>query len=103
MQSIKGIFAQTIIDIEEVTECFYKQKNKEGYARLDGVLESISSAVDKIFEYKLENNSIEIDETRLISTLTDAMKAIEEKDTILLADIFQYEILEQFQKISNQI
>jgi len=103
MNNVKEILITTITKIEKVTDLFYKQKNTEGYAELNSTLLNITTAIDQLFEYKLENNSITIDENKLISNLTEAMHAMEEKDTILLADILQYEIMEQFKNIAKTL
>ena len=99
MNNLKDVLILAITKIEEVTDLLYKQKNNEGYALLNSALINVTAAIDQLFAYKIENNSLNIDENKLISNLTEAMHAMEEKDTVLLADILQYEIVEQFKTI----
>lgn len=101
MNNLKETLSTVIVNIEEVTDLFYKQKNNEGYTRLNSVLINMTNTVEQLFAYKLENNNVNIDENKLILTLTDAMHAMEKKDTVLLADILQYEIIEQFRSIEK--
>lgn len=100
---MKKLLLKTIEEIERVTDYFYKQQNQTGYSELDQVITDISLTIDTIFKYRLEKQTINLDEQKLIATLTEAMKAIEGKDSILLADIFQYDLLEQFHDIINQL
>lgn len=100
---MKKLLLKTIEEIERVTDYFYKQQNQTGYSELDQVITDISLTIDTIFKYRLEKQTINFDEQKLIATLTEAMKAIEGKDSILLADIFQYDLLEQFHDIINQL
>lgn len=100
---MKELLLKTIEEIERVTDYFYKQHNQTGYSELDQVITDISLTIDKIFKYRSEKQTINFDEQKLIDTLTEAMNAMEGKDTILLADILQYDLLEQFQDIINQL
>ncbi len=78
----------TIIkEIEDVTELFYQQKIKEAYARLQPLLTDISIYVTGI---PSEEKQVDI-----LESLKEAMSAMEQQDTTLLADILQYDLLEK--------
>lgn len=74
-------------ELEHVTELFYQQKSKEGYEKLQILLADISLYVSNVQD--------EEQQQELLETLTEALNAMEEKDTTLLADILKYELLEK--------
>lgn len=65
-----------ILCIEETVAAFYQQKEHEGYERLGTVLEGLMVMQDSLLTEKL----------------LMAMEALERKDSVLLADILNYEI-----------
>lgn len=65
-----------IREIEEVVNAFYQRKDKEGYEKLNGVLGKLMQV----------NNPL------LVEKLMLALSALEKRDTVLLADILNYEI-----------
>ena len=99
MEEIKIEITDIIKSIDETTTDFYQQKTDEGYKSLDITLELLILGINHILEYNSENNGIKIDEQQLNNLLTEAMKAIESKDVILLSDILQYDIKELFEDI----
>lgn len=74
-------------ELEQVTELFYQQKSKEGYERLQVLLADISLYVSGVQD--------EEQQQELLETLTEALDAMEQRDTTLLADILKYELLEK--------
>lgn len=74
-------------ELEQVTEMFYQQKSKEGYEKLQVLLADISLYVSGVQD--------EEQQQELLETLTEALDAMEQKDTTLLADILKYELLEK--------
>ncbi len=95
---------QLLEEITTVTDYLYQQKLSEGYRRLDGLLGNIMIAVDQLFAYRSEAlNTFSFDEARLVQTLTAAMKAMEEQDSVLLADILSLETTQQFEEIISRI
>jgi hypothetical protein len=91
---LKKDIVEVIEKIEQTTGFFYQQKYQEGYQLLDNTLNSLSVLMDQISVYSSENNEIKIEEQRLNSILSEAMKALEQSDTILLSDILKYELEE---------
>jgi hypothetical protein len=87
----------TICEIGEVADLFYMQKNNDAYNKLSGTLIQISDIL-----YKLSTDvdmGMKIDVNKLNQILYEAMNAIENKDSVLLADILQYELVEQFNNL----
>lgn len=99
MEDLKNMLNESIQSIERTTDIFYQQKNKQGYKELENTLALLTQTMNEIFTYKLEGHEVGIDENQLIQVLTEAMKAIEVKDTVLLSDILQYELKELFNKV----
>lgn len=95
----KEIVEKSVKEIEEVVGLFYQQKLQEALTKFEGVIGSIMTAIDTLFTYKAENEGFEIDEVKITNTLKDAMKALEDGDMVLLADILQYDYLEYMQKL----
>lgn len=92
MGDLKNILKESIQSVRQTTELFYQQRTDEGYKQLDSTIVVLSKVIDGIFKYKAEGHDILIDENQLVLVLTEAMKAMEAKDTILLSDILQYEL-----------
>lgn len=103
MADLKNELQDIIENIGELTDSFYQQDNENGYLKLYTMLGDMTTVVDNLFLYNNNNKDLIFDDTKLIGGLTDAMNALEKKDTVLLADILQYDILEQFNQIVNQL
>lgn len=103
MTNLKKKLRNIIELISELTNIFYQQDNEKGYQKLDIFLEEMTIVVDNLFQYKENHKEFILDDAKLISNFTEAMNALEQKDTVLLADILQYEILEQLNQIANQL
>ena len=69
-------------EIREIADLFYQQKSKEGYGRLQELIADLSQYVAQIEE--------EAKRQELLEALTEALTAMQEQDTTLLADILQY-------------
>lgn len=93
MSELKQTLVRIISETEEITDLFYKQKNKESYAKLDSYLLHLMKTIEMLFTYQSEHNENNIDLNIINKYLTEALKAMEEKDTVLLADILKYDIL----------
>jgi len=81
--------------ISHVTKLFYQNKLHEGYQELERLITIIDDTLLELSEdefSKLERNKI-------TTVLTDAMNAMEQQDSLLLADILEYELKEIFQEL----
>ena len=92
MYNLSGLLKDAMRSIEETTVCFYQNKISEGYQRLDDTLVRLSNLMNEIALYREQGNEIEINEREIVTRLTEAMNALEQKDTLLLSDILEYEI-----------
>jgi hypothetical protein len=85
--------------LERTSALFYRQKKQEGFQSLDEALQKLMQLISSISSYSSRINKELIDEKKLNSILEQAMNTITEKDTILLSDLFTFELiplLEQF-------
>ena len=57
------------------------------------------TAIDVLFTYRAEHEGFNLDEERLTRILKDAMGALQNRDTVLLADILQYDYLEYMNEL----
>jgi hypothetical protein len=99
----RELIEKAILEIEQVTKLFYEQKQTEGYQQLEMTLVSIAVAIDVIYKLKNEavlHSDIKIEE--IVPALSEAMKALEQRDSILLADILQYDIKNQLEIFYKQ-
>ncbi|BCN32551.1 hypothetical protein [Anaeromicropila herbilytica] len=103
MATVRKTIEDSLKLIDEITEHLYKQEVTLGYQKLNTAITTITEAINLIFEYKKINPDFELDEKKIVDTFTEALNAMEAKDIILLADILQYEITEQFNEILEQI
>ncbi len=99
----KDIVSKSVKEIEEVVELFYQQKLQEALIKFEGVIGSIMTSIDTLFIYKSEHEEFELDEVKITNILKDAMKALEDGDMVLLADILQYDYLEYMQEILDNM
>ncbi len=103
MSQESKVIENTIAVIRETTELFYQQKTKEAYAKMQDTLTCIVQVVDTLHEYKCANEDFGLEETRIAASLTDAMNAMEAGDTVLLADILEYDFIEYLQELLSQM
>lgn len=103
MRDLKDKLEESIQSIGITTELFYQQKIEQGYKQLEYTIAILIDTTNSIFKYKAENHDILIDEKQLVQVLADAMEAMEVKDTVLLSDILQYELIELLDKIHSML
>lgn len=97
----KQIITNTVQAVRETTELFYQEKVQEGYAKMQDTIASIMQVVDVLHEYKSTHEEFPLDETRIAGSLTDAVNAMEAGDTVLLADILEYDFIEYLEELSS--
>jgi len=100
--ALEVVINQVKDEIEKVTEALYQQKERAAYNLLNMALPTIAKAVEEIFAWQTEQGREESEKQEIVQVLTQAMQAMEQKDTVLLADILQYELLERFNAILEQ-
>lgn len=100
---LKTQMEQIMQQIDHVTELFYQQKEQEGYSALNDLLSNLATSIDVLYQYKQQHEEIAFDEQEFQAALVDAMNALEEKDTVLLADVLKYDIYEKYEAVVEQL
>ncbi len=99
----KKVIVDAIQIVRETTELFYQQKIQEGYTKMQDAIAGIMQVVDVLHEYKSVHEEFSLDENRIVGSLTEAMNAMETGDTVLLADILEYDFIEYLQELSSEL
>lgn len=95
----KKCVLKTIDIIQQTTELFYQQKERDGFQQMNQTVAAITEMVDVLHQYKEGNASFAYDEAQVLKSLTEAMEAMEAGDTVLLADILEYDFVEYLQEV----
>lgn len=101
MENLNELIEISITKIEEVTDLFYQHKDHEGYLRLDEIIGHLMKLAEGLKEIVEEKPDINVQE--FLDILTEAMNALEERDTVLLSDIMQYDLTDQLNSIREQL
>lgn len=97
MAELKEQIQQIEQQIETVSELFYQQKNSEGYSQLEDIIVNVAKVVESVYAANPDDAAVMEKINKLTSVLQETMESMEDKDTILLADMLKYEILEVLQ------
>lgn len=100
MSNLKDWIISVVILFEEAATLFYQQKSQEAYAKLLQGIDELTIIIGKLDEIPV-NDSLNIDKNKLLNTLMEAMHALEDRDTVLIADILQYDLVDQLKAICD--
>ncbi len=103
MKELVDNIKSTIELIESAAGLFYQQKRQEGLQQLELVIGSITDTAQRIVSYQAEMQVVLMEEIVFNAVLTEALKSLEQKDFILLADILVFEINGLFYDCLNQL
>ena len=103
MESLKQAVTMLMGSIEKTTELFYTQKEAEGYQAFGLLLTPLTTVIDSVYQMQQAGGTPEFDLEKLTGILTDAMNAMEARDGVLLADILQYDFLDEMNAIAKQL
>lgn len=101
MENLIDLIETSISKIEEATDLFYQHKDHEGYLRLDEIIGQLMELADGLKDIVNEKPDINVQE--FLEILTEAMNALQERDTVLLSDILQYDLTDQLHSIREQL
>ncbi|SET23332.1 hypothetical protein [[Clostridium] polysaccharolyticum] len=99
MKKIAEGAKELLNEIDEMTELFYQNKVQEGFLALNVFIEKLEKLLAEISSYQIESNRKVVDEEKLLSSVKEAFKAMQEQDSVLLADLFSYDIKEQLEQV----
>lgn len=80
--------------LEKVSELLYQENFAVAYDILAKCLPFMSTCLEEMKDQQMQRE--------LLDALTEAIKAMEENDYTLLADILQYEIVERLKSIGEE-
>lgn len=103
MEHLKISIEETIQIIENTARLFYQQRNPEGIRELDKTVNHILHTVEKILDFQNETKDRIFEDQIFNTVLAEAMKAMEQKDMVLFADIMVFEINDIFRECLNKL
>lgn len=95
----KETVIKSVKEVEDIVELFYQQKLQEALSKFEVAIGGMIAAIDTLFTFRAEHENFELDEIKITNTLKEAMKALENGDLVLLADILQYDYLEYMNEL----
>lgn len=103
MNEFINLLDKTIDSINVVTDKFYQQNISEGYLLLADSITIIMECIDAMEKFNDIGYDLGVDINDILQIIKETMNILEQRDAILLSDILQYELLEQFIKVKNTI
>lgn len=86
--------------IELTADFFYKQKSSGGYQVLISVIDDLLVLASELKAFS-DHAEVLLAYQELAEKLQEITEAMEQKDTILIADMMKYDIIELLEKIEN--
>lgn len=86
------------IEINEIVNLFYRQKEDEGFTELNKLWDKIEEFINYLNSDKLESRKVEAT-AGINEILVRLLSAIEKKDIIIITDILKYELLNYFDNL----
>lgn len=86
--------------IELTADLFYKQKNSEGYQSLVSVIDDLMVLISELKTVQ-DNEEFHAFHQVLTEKLQEITEAMLQKDTILIADMIKYDIIELLDEIAE--
>lgn len=99
MNELKEKIDNIISKIEKISELFYQQKAQKAYLALQDIIEEILICINELAKYSSEHDNIDLNIKQISIILRNALNAMEQQDTILVADILQHDMINELQKI----
>lgn len=103
MEELKKSIADIAKKLKAVSIKLYQMKESEGYSDFAELIGEMSQLVSTIYVVKSQSNELMFHETEFLQKLTLAVKALEDRDTIMLADILYYELKPQLLDLRNYL
>lgn len=100
MNVLKDKINEVIELIQVTTDSFYQQKENNAYNTLNIMLGKLMNVMDELNHI---NEDIDFDENQFNENLRETLKALEDKDTVLVSDLLVYEVKEQLISVVEQL
>lgn len=91
---VKENLKKFIVLTEKMTTYFYQQNKNSGYELYDEVLTSLANIMDEL-SYLNDQKILEVDIVKINSMLEKALQALMNQDTIMFADVMNFEIINE--------
>jgi len=85
-------------NINKMTEYFYQNNNQNALSLMPAILDDVMKVSITL---DTKEGVVEEDKAGLVKILSEALKAMEEGDYVLLADILQYDMIDILEKFKN--
>lgn len=99
MREMKKNLADTIQKINSMTEYFYQQRYAEGEKCFSELVNQLLAVTQNLSACLNQEGKVFIDSVVFNAKLAEALTALQKKDFVLLADIFEFEIKVQLESI----
>ncbi len=86
--------------IDLTADFFYKQKSKEGYQVLISAIDALMAITAELKAAQDNENTLEFHQ-KLAVKLQEITEAMLQKDTILIADMMKYDIMELLDELAE--
>lgn len=96
LQELQIYNRKLIPAVEKAVNYFRTQREDQGFKLLSSMMEGLQWTIEVVFRTQelLQGYDVEVDEKKVNKVLQDLLEATENQDTVSLADILEYEILE---------
>lgn len=98
MKKVSDQVENIIEQLDIVSDHLYQQKLSKGFELFNSSLLDITKLIEVIY-LLTKDNKVSFDINRLTNNLNFALQALEDKDSVLLADILTFEISGQLQEL----
>ncbi len=103
MRITKGSVRSIKEKIEIISNLLYQQNQNEAFSQLLVLINELSILSTHLFGQENEDILSNVEQNRLLSTLNEAMNALEKKDGVLLADILNYDLTDLLNELEKQL
>ena len=102
MKTIRNDIEELNKMIVKVTDCFYQQKLKEGYDKLEKLYPKLSAIINELGQLEIKD-VVTVNINNISNDLRNSLQALEYKDYVLLSDILKYDLMSELSYISNHL
>lgn len=103
MDDLEKVLMDAISMINYTTKCFNQQKDKEAYKQLELSLNEITKVMELIYIYNQRGFDLQDRYKKIESILVDIFHAMQGNDTVLITDILEYELAQEFTNFKNNM
>lgn len=91
------------VTIDEISSAFYQQNEKQGYQMFEKSYPALIQIIDILLLMDDESKITEKEKGLISDYLMAALQALENKDTVLLADVLKYDVMELLSGVGRKL